>query len=89
MPLQAATMKAKFKSRIHDGLARVFASDTDPQADPSWAKLADAISDIAMDIVTEITTNAQVIPGQAVVGTFVGVGSGPTTGVTTTPGQIL
>jgi len=63
MPLQGSEMKARFQATIHAGLARVFASDTDSQADPSWAKIADAISDIAMDIVTEITTNAQVVPG--------------------------
>lgn len=85
MPLQAAEMKAKFESRIHDGLKRVFSSDTDSQADAQWAKIADAISDIAMDIVTEITTNATVVPGQQVV-----TAGSPTaqTGTTVSPGQI-
>lgn len=88
MPLIAPEMKQKFQSRIHDGLKRVFATDTDSQADAQWAKMADAISDIAMDIVTEITTNAIVVPGQQVVGVGGGI-PGPVTGSTVTPGQIM
>jgi hypothetical protein len=87
-------MKAKFQTTIHSGLTRVFASDASQAsgypgvADPFWAKLADAISDIAMDIVTEMQTNAQVVPGQQVVGTGGGV-PGPVTGATVSPGKIL
>ncbi len=81
-------MKAKFQSRIHDGLKRTFGNDTDSQADAQWAKMADAISDIAMDIVTELTTNAMVVPGQQIVGVGGGI-PGPVSGTTVTPGQIL
>lgn len=88
MPLVAAEMKQKFQSRIHDGLKRAFGSDTDSQADAQWAKMADAISDIAMDIVTELTTNAMVLPGQQIVGVGGGI-PGPVSGATVTPGQIL
>jgi hypothetical protein len=79
-------MKAKFRKRIHDGLARVFASDHDSQVDAQWSKMADAISDIAMDIVTELTTKAQVAPGIPVV-----TNGSPTTqaGATVSPGKII
>jgi hypothetical protein len=94
MPLVATEIKQKFQDRIHQGLKRAFNSDAskgqsyDPVADANWAKMADAISDIAMDLVTELTTNAMVVPGQQVVGTGGGV-PGPMTGATITPGQIM
>jgi hypothetical protein len=92
MPLVGPEMKAKFQSRIHAGLSRVFSPDVGqgtnypPIADPMWAKLADAISDIAMDIVDEIQQNAQVVPGQQVI-----TNGGPTTqaGQTVSPGKII
>jgi len=92
MPLVAPEMKAKFQSRIHAGLTRVFGSDVSagqgypPIADPFWAKLADAISDIAMDVVDEIQQNAQVVPGQQVL-----TNGSPTThtGNTISPGKII
>ena len=93
MPLVAAEMKAKFQSTIAAGLKRVYESDVskgagyEPVAAASWAKMADAISDIAMDIVTELTTNAQVLPGQSVVGVGGGV-PGPVSGTTVSPGKI-
>lgn len=93
MPLVAAEMKQKFQSRIYDGLQRVFGSEAaqgenySPEAQKQWQMLADAISDIAMDIVNEIQTNATVLPGQAVVGTGGGV-PGPMTGTTVSPGNI-
>lgn len=94
MPLVGAEMKSKFKSTIHDGLKRVFSSAVSagdgypPIADAQWELLADAISDIAMDIVNEIQQNAEVVPGQQVVGVGGGV-PGPVTGATVSPGKIL
>jgi len=94
MALNSSAMKAKFKSRIFSGLQRVFQAEVDaapgyaPIAAASWEKIADAVSDIAMDIVSEMQTNAEVTPGQAVTGTFIGTGSGPVTGTTTSPGHI-
>jgi hypothetical protein len=92
MALNSASMKAAFQTRIAAGLSRVFSSEVGLAAGYSaisaaqWAKMADAISDIAMDIVTQIQTEAQVLPGQAVVT----VGSPTTqTGATTTPGTII
>lgn len=93
MPLVASEMKAKFRKTIKDGLKRVYASDVakgkgyPPVAEESWDKMADAISDIAKDIVMEITTNAIVVPGQAVVGVGGGV-PGPVSGTTVSPGMI-
>jgi len=81
MPLVASEMKAKFQTRIHAGLARVFSSDHDSQVDAQWMKMADAISDIALDLVMEIQTNAEVVPGQAVA-----TSGGP--GATVAPGKI-
>jgi hypothetical protein len=81
MPLVADEMKAKFKTRIFAGLSREFASDTDSRVTAQWQKIADAISDIAIDIVMELQTNAEVAPGQSV-----STSGGP--GQTTSPGQI-
>lgn len=85
-------MKALMQARIHAGLSRVLTPTVSdgknypPIADEFWAKLADAISDIAMDIVNEIHQNAQVVPGQQVT-----TNGGPTTqsGQTISPGKIL
>ena len=95
MPLVAPEMKAKFQDRIHAGLTRVFSADVaagkgyPPIADPFWNKLADAISDIAMDIVNEIHENAQVVPGQAVLIPLTGAPSTPSSGTTISPGKII
>lgn len=92
MPLVGPEMKAKFQSTIHSGLKRVFSSASaggtgyDPISDAQWAKMADAISDIAVDIVNEIQQNAQVVPGQQVV-----TNGSPSTqaGQTVSPGKIV
>jgi len=86
-------MKAKFQSRIHDGLRRVFSADVsagtgyEPIADAQWAKMADAISDLAIDLVNEIQQNAEVLPGIQVTTTDSNGDSG--TGATISPGKIL
>ena len=92
MPLEANAMKAKFKDRIYQGLKREFKSemsqgkDYQPLAEQMLLKIASAVSDIAMDIVQEIQTNAQVMPGQSVV-----TAGGPSNqaGSTVSPGKIL
>jgi hypothetical protein len=69
MALQSSAIKAKFKQRIYNGLKREFSgavakgSGFPPIADGVWMQLADAISDIAMDLVEEIRSNAEVLPG--------------------------
>ncbi len=69
MALVASKIKAKYKQRIYNGLKREFSQYTSPRegfppiADEVWMKLADAISDVAIDLVEEIHTNAEVIPG--------------------------
>ncbi len=88
MPLEASSMKAKFKDRIFQSLKREFQSEISkgtgfqPEAEKMLLKIASAVSDIAMDIVQELQTNAQVAPGQAVV-TSMGPGS------TVSPGRII
>ena len=92
MPLNSAEMKNRFKNTIYNGLKRVFAADVakgkgySAIADAQWMKMADAISDIGMDIVNEIQTKAQVVPGQQVV-----TAGSPSaqTGVTVSSGKIL
>lgn len=71
------------KQRIYNGLKREFAAEVakgegfPPVADGFWMKLADAISDAALDIVNDIQTDAQVQPGIPT-----------TTGATVGPGVI-
>jgi hypothetical protein len=92
MALNASDMKAAFQARIYAGLQRVFGPEASegtnysPEAQKQWRMMADAISDLAMDLVTQIQTNAQVIPGIQVVGTS--VTGGPVTATTVTPGTI-
>jgi len=87
MALVATEMKAAMKAAIVAGLAREFAavSSTDGYAGISmeqWTKLADAISDIALVVVLELTTKAQVAPGIPTAGS-------PAAQVTVGPGQII
>jgi hypothetical protein len=93
MPLIAPAIKSKFKQRIYDGFKKNFGGAASKgegyssTADEFWMKIADAISDIAIDMVEEITTNAMVMPGQSVVGAGGGV-PGPMSGSTVSPGKI-
>lgn len=85
MAMSPSGLKAKLKARIHDGLKAQFGGDAAkgkgylPIADAQWEKMAEAISGIAADIVTEITANAEVVPGIPV---------SPATFTTTSPGKI-
>ena len=87
MPMQPSALKAKMKETIYNGLKSQFGSDAgkadgyDPVADANWNKMAEAISAIAADIITEITTNAQVNPGIPTAG-------GPAAQATVAPGTI-
>ncbi len=90
MPLVAPAMKAKFKKSIEAGLAKNFpevagTAEYGGVSKEMWTKIADAISDIAMDIVEEITTNAEVVAGIAVATTG---GPAAQTGATIAPGKI-
>jgi hypothetical protein len=94
MALNASNMKALMQSRIHAGLQRVYSSyvakggsNYPPIADEMWALLADAISDIAMDVVEQIQDTAEVVPGQQVQTTDSAGDSG--TGQTISPGKIV
>lgn len=89
MPLVGASLKAKFKDSIYNGLKREMGgANGGASADAFLQKLANAISDIAMDLVDELHSNAQVAPGQQVVGVGGGI-PGPVTASTVSPGKIL
>ena len=90
--LESSVMKALMQARIHAGLKRVYIQYVDqgtnypPIADEMWELLADAISDIAIDIVNQIQTEAEVVPGIAVTVT----GNATTqSGQPTAPGKII
>ena len=85
--LDAARLKAKMEDRIYNGLKAEFSSiasegkDYLPIADAQWHRIADAISGIAIDIVNEITANAQVDAGIPTAGS-------PVAQATVAPGKI-
>jgi len=95
MPLVAPAIKSKFKDTIYAGLKREFTAAVSqgqnypPIADEFWLKLANAISDIAMDLVDEIHSNAMVVPGQAVMIPATSPPGAPSAGQTVAPGKIL
>lgn len=69
MAMNAQELKAKMKARIYNGLKEEFMKDVakgkgyTPEADAMWNRLAEAISGVALDIVTEIVTNGEVQAG--------------------------
>lgn len=83
MPLIDSKLKSEMKSRIYNSLVAQFSADVSIAngytgiANIAWMKLADAISDAAIDIVNDIHNDAQVLPG-------IPTPIGPTTG----PGKI-
>jgi hypothetical protein len=85
MALNPAGLKSKMKNTIYNGLKAQFSASAaegvnyTPEADAQWQKMAEAISGIAADIVTEIVTDAEVAPGIPVNGT---------TFMTAAPGKI-
>lgn len=91
MALSDSSMKAKFQKRIYDGLKKEFGPSAakgdgySATADEFWLKLSNALAEIAVDLVEEITTKATVMPGQQVATT----GSpAAQTGSTVSPGRI-
>lgn len=92
MPMNPSALKSKFKTTIYNGLKSQFGGaaskgkDYNKEADEQWQKMAEAISGIAADIILELQTNAQVMPGIAVA-----TAGSPAaqTGATTAPGKIL
>ena len=87
MPMQPAALKSKMKETIYNGLKAQFGGEVSKgtnyqsAADPMWEKMAEAISGIAADIVMEIVSNAQVMPGIPTAG-------GPASQATVAPGKI-
>jgi hypothetical protein len=88
--MDANGLKSKLKQTILNGLKAQFAGGIpgggESSAEANWTKMAEAISGIAADIVAEITSNAEVMPGI----TVSTVGSpAAQTGPTTAPGKIM
>lgn len=94
MPLDKDRLKSNYKNRIYSGLKREFSAAVakgkgfPPVADEFWMKIANAISDIAFDIVSEIKDNAEVIPGQQVMTEVAGTPPHAHPGKTVSPGKI-
>jgi len=90
MALNGKALKSKMSERIFQGMKRVYTEVNStqgysPVVEAQWKKMADAISDIALDIVSDIQANAEVKPGISVATT----GSpGAHTGNTTGTGKI-
>lgn len=86
--MNPAALKAKMKETIYNGLKAQFSSEAsqgqayNPIADAQWQKMAESISGIAMDIVAEITQNAQVAAGIPTAGS-------PVAQVTVATGKII
>lgn len=92
MPLVGSALRAKFKDTIFSGLKRELhpvlgqGENYVPEADKFLEKIANAIADIAVDLVDEIHNNAQVAPGIQV--TTAGSPNAHS-GATVAPGKIL
>lgn len=85
MPLVPTKLKKDMEDAIKSALAREYGGVT-PEADADHAKLAAAISDIAIPLVMALTTEAQVIvqPGIPTAGSPASqVSVGPGTGMIT------
>ena len=86
-------MRSLFYNRIYNNLKTQFGpsvqagSGYEPTADLQWQKMANAIADIAIDIVSEIKSSAEVKVGIDVQGTS--ATGGPVTARTVSPGKIL
>ena len=87
MPLVAAKMQKDMESRLQSAFSQVFQEEIakNPEAKKGHDKMAKAIAQIAIDIVTAITTSAQVNPGIPV--TTAGSPAAQS-GATTAPGTI-
>lgn len=100
MPLVAAKLKNKMKDTLEKALKEQFAKDAkdNEKASEMWTKMAAAISEVAVDIVTAIQQDAEVAPGiQIIVNPGIPTAGspaaqttvGPGNGATTATGKIL
>lgn len=100
MPLVAAKLKNTMKETLEKSLKAKFTKDAkdNDKAGEMWTKMAEAISEIAVDIVSALQQDAEVAPGipLTVNPGIPTAGSpaaqttvGPGTGVTTSTGKIL
>ena len=92
MALSSSSMRSLFYNRIYNNLRDKFgpavqvSAGYPPIADEYWQKLASCIADIAIDLVSEIKTNAQVQQG---IDVKVSGSSGDSVGSTVAPGRII
>ena len=91
MPMSSSALRELFVQRIFNGLKREFGdvsgvSGYQPVTDEYWMKLSKAIADIAIDAVSHIQGNADVLPGIQVT-----TAGAPTnhTGATVSKGKII
>lgn len=91
MALDRDKLKAKMKQSIEAGMARNFGGVAGTASyggvsKEQWQKIADAISDIALDVVDAIQKEAEVAPGIPVT-----TAGGPSNqaGATVAPGKIV
>jgi hypothetical protein len=88
MPLVESEIAAKLEPEIFNNLKEAIPPPAPEQSD-MLQKMAGAIAKaVAKVLVAEMTQNAQVMPGQAIVGVGGGV-PGPVSGATVSPGKIL
>lgn len=84
MPLIAPVIQLKLESQIFQNLKQAIPPPGAEQ-EAALKKMATAIADAVVSVIIgEITSNAMVLPGQAIVG----AGVGAISGVTVSPGQI-
>lgn len=84
MPLVPSVMKKQMEAAIFAGLTREFKEEIaqNPEATKGHKKLASAISDIAMVIIEQFLSSAEVAPGIATAGS-------PASQTSVSPGKIM
>lgn len=90
MPLVAVKLKNKMKDTLEKSLKAKFAKDAkdNDKASEMWGKMAEAISEIAVDIVSAIQQDAEVAPGiQVIINPGIPTAGSPAAQVTTAPGN--
>lgn len=90
MPLVAVKLKNKMKDTLEKSLKAKFAKEAkdNDKASEMWTKMAEAISEIAVDIVSAIQQDAEVAPGiQVIINPGIPTAGSPAAQVTTAPGN--
>ena len=91
-PVINSALTSAFSAAMYDFINISAQPGTNDGVDKSALAISTAsatFSGIAGPAITAYIQSATVVPGQTMVGTFAGTGSGPTIGATTTPGTII